>query len=189
MGDLICIKGVQKIRTYRKLTFKNSEMEYYLGLGSNLGQREKNLAQALKKLKSHGISIHKVSSVYETQPFGNTRQPWYMNIVIKVSTGLSPNDLIKKIKKIEKDMGRTLYGINNPRPIDIDILLSDDHVIKNKNLEIPHKELIHRNFVLIPLMEIAPDLVHPVLKEKVDQIYKKCRDESIVRKIKSHISI
>ena len=164
-------------------------MEYYLGLGSNLGQREKNLAQALKKLKSQGISLYKVSSVYETQPFGNTRQPWYLNIVVKVNTDLPPNELLKKIEKIEKDMGRTLHGINNPRPIDIDILFSEGHVMKNKNLEIPHKELIHRNFVLVPLMEIAPDLIHPVLKEKVNCIYKNCRDESIVRKIKGHISI
>ncbi len=164
-------------------------MQYYLGLGSNLGQREINLAQALKKLKSQGISLHKVSSVYETQPFGNTRQPWYINIAVKVETDLSPEDLLKKIKKIEKDMGRTLYGINNPRPIDIDILFSESHVIKTGNLEIPHKELIHRNFVLIPLLEIAPDLFHPVLKKKLDQIYKNCRDKSIVRKIKSHLSI
>ncbi len=164
-------------------------MEYYLGLGSNLGQRKKNLKQALVKLKSLGIFLCKVSSVYETQPFGNTRQPWYMNIVVKVSSDMSPNDLLKEIKKVEKEMGRTLYGINNPRPIDIDILFSEEHIIKNKNLEIPHKELVHRNFVLIPLIEIAPDLVHPVLKEKVYHIYKNCRDESLVRKIKGHISI
>ncbi len=164
-------------------------MEYYLGLGSNLGQREKNLTQALKKLQNQGIYIEKISSVYETQPFGGAKQPWYMNIVVKAQTQLSPSRLLKKIKKIEKSMGRTLHGMNNPRPIDIDILMLEDRLIKNNNLEIPHKELAHRNFVLVPLLEIASTLVHPVFKERVSEIFKHCNDESIVRKIKGPISL
>jgi len=164
-------------------------MEYYLGLGSNLGQREKNLIQALKRLRESGISIDKISSIYETQPFGNTKQPWYMNIVVKVQTDLSPQQVLKRIKKIEKDMGRNLHGMNNPRPIDIDMLLFEDQVIKSESIEIPHKELVNRNFVLVPLKEIAPNLIHPVLKENIDKISKKCLDESIVRKIKSPISL
>lgn len=164
-------------------------MEYYLGLGSNLGQREKNLIQALKKLQNYGICVEKVSSIYETQPFGETKQPWYMNIVMKAKTDLSPRQLLKKIKMIEKDMDRTLHGMNNPRPIDIDILMLEDRVIKNDKLEIPHKELAHRNFVLVPLLEIAPNLIHPVLKSKLQEIFKNCKDESIVRKIKGPVSL
>jgi len=159
-----------------------------LGLGSNLGQREKNLIQALKELQSQGISVKKVSSVYETQPLGDTKQPWYMNIAVKVHTDWSPFQLLKKIKKIEKNMGRTLHGMNNPRPIDIDILMMEDKVMKNDRLKIPHQEMAHRNFVLVPLMEIASNAVHPVLKTKPKEIYKNCKDESIVRKIKGPIS-
>ncbi|MBD3415165.1 MAG: 2-amino-4-hydroxy-6-hydroxymethyldihydropteridine diphosphokinase [Candidatus Aminicenantes bacterium] len=164
-------------------------MEYYLGLGSNLGQREKNLLSALKKLKQFRISIQKVSSIYETQPFGDANQPWYMNMVVQVKTRLSPDQLFDKIKKIENDMGRTLHGVHHPRLIDIDILFLEDQVIHSNNLRIPHKELTYRNFVLVPLLEIAPDLIHPVFKEKISTLYKKCADESMVRKIKSDVSL
>jgi 2-amino-4-hydroxy-6-hydroxymethyldihydropteridine diphosphokinase len=163
-------------------------MEYYLGLGSNLGQREKNLTKALQKLKKREMVIKKVSSLYETQPFRDANQPWYMNIAAKIQTNLTPDKLLEQIKEIEKDMGRTLHGVKNPRLIDIDILLLKNKVIQRKDLEIPHKELAHRNFVLVPLMEIAPDLTHPVTKKKISRIYKDCSDESIVRKIKSPIS-
>lgn len=164
-------------------------MEYYLGLGSNLGQREENLIQALKKLQNNGVLIKKVSSIYETQPLGETKQPWYMNIAVKAVTNLSPNQLLKKIKKIEKNMGRTLHGMNNPRPIDIDILFLKEKAIRDDTLEIPHKELVHRNFALIPLLEISSNLVHPVLKTTLEEILKKCKDASIVRKVKSPISL
>jgi len=164
-------------------------MKYYLGLGSNLGRREQNLTQALQRLQNYGICIEKASSVYETQPFGKAKQPWYMNIVVRVATDLPPSHLLKKVKKIEKNMGRTLHGMNNPRPIDIDILMLEDRVIKNNHLEIPHKELAHRNFVLIPLKEVESNLVHPVLKDSIQQIHKKCNDKSIVRKIKGPISL
>jgi len=164
-------------------------MEYYLGLGSNLGQREKNLKQALKRLEEFGITLQKISSIYETQPFGNSIQPWYMNIVAKVKTDLPPHKLFAKIKKIEKEMGRTLHGMNNPRPIDIDILFLEDKVVKSNKLEIPHKELANRNFVLVPLMEIASHFIHPVLNESMKNLLKKCKDDSIVRRLKNNISI
>ncbi len=171
------------------LTASLKQMKYYLGLGSNLGQREKNLKQALHRLKKEEISIMKISSLYETQPFEDASQPWYLNIAVQASTDLSPDQLLKKIKKIEKDMGRTLFGVKNPRPIDIDILLLDDRVIKKDGLEVPHRELANRNFVLVPLAEIASDLIHPVLKKNIKKLSENCRDGSLVRKIKNPISL
>jgi 2-amino-4-hydroxy-6-hydroxymethyldihydropteridine diphosphokinase len=132
----------------------------YLGLGSNLGNRQENLDTALEFL-SQRMQIRKVSSVYETEPVGNTKQPRFLNLVCRVNTRLAPVEILTLAKGIEFKMGRAPGKRNAPRLIDIDILLYGDRIVKTRNLKIPHPRLTERAFVLIPLAEIAPDVVHP----------------------------
>jgi 2-amino-4-hydroxy-6-hydroxymethyldihydropteridine diphosphokinase len=133
----------------------------YLGLGSNMGNRQENLDKALD-LVSQRLRVEQVSSVYDTEPFGNTDQPRFLNLVGKAATGLEPMALLILVKGIETKLGRLPRTTNLPRPIDIDILFYDNRVIETPELIIPHPRLTERAFVLIPLAEIAPDLVHPV---------------------------
>jgi len=141
----------------------------YLGLGSNLGDRKHNLAQALELLSKH-VVIELISSVYETEPSGYKEQPLFLNAVCRVSMGLSPENLLRLAKKIEAELGRTPGFPNAPRPIDIDILFYDNQVLNDKELTIPHPRLVERAFVLVPLAEIAPDMVHPVSKKTVKEL-------------------
>ena len=141
----------------------------YLGLGSNLGNRQDNLDRALDFL-SQRLRIAKVSSVYDTEPVGNTNQPRFLNLVCQVSTGLEPMALLTLVKGIERKLGRLPQTSNAPRPIDIDILFYDDQVIETPELVIPHPRLTERAFVLIPMAEIAPDLVHPVNGKTIKEL-------------------
>ena len=143
----------------------------YLGLGSNMGNRQDNLDRALDFL-SQRLRIEKVSSVYDTEPVGNINQPRFLNMVCQVYTRLAPSELLTLAKGIEKKLGRIFGKPNAPRPIDIDILFYGDQVIETPELIIPHPRLTERAFVLIPLDEIAPDLVHPVNGKAVNQLLK-----------------
>lgn len=134
----------------------------YLGLGSNLGNRQHYLDAALDFL-SQRLQVKKVSSVYDTAPLGNIEQPRFLNLVCQVDTRFAPNELLILAKGIETKLGRVPSKPNMPRPIDIDILLYGNQVIETPELVIPHPRLAQRAFVLIPLVEIAPDLVHPVI--------------------------
>ncbi len=135
----------------------------YLALGSNLGDREKNLEEARERIAAF-VSITRVSSIYETEPVGVKEQPWFLNQVLAGTTILSPIDLLRRVKKIETEMGRT-EGIRfGPRPIDIDILFYDRVIELSPILTIPHPRLHERAFVLTPLAEIAPELIHPRLR-------------------------
>lgn len=136
----------------------------YLGLGSNLGDREKNLNLALKKLTQVG-RITKVSSLYETEPVGYKDQPWFLNLVCEIETALSSQNLLKTLKKIEQEMRRMPSPRFGPRPIDLDILLFDDLIIDTPDLTIPHAKMAERAFVLTPLAEIAPEVQHPAFKK------------------------
>jgi 2-amino-4-hydroxy-6-hydroxymethyldihydropteridine diphosphokinase len=132
----------------------------YLGIGSNMGEREENLDRALDLL-SQRMRMGKVSSIYDTEPLGNTNQPRFLNMVCQVFTRLAPEGLLALAKGIESKMGR--YGKSDePRTIDIDILLYGDEVIDTPELVIPHPRMTERAFVLVPLAEIDPDLLHPV---------------------------
>jgi len=132
----------------------------YLGLGSNLGERRGNLERALNFL-SQRLRLEKVSSIYDSEPVGNTQQPRFLNMACQTSTTLSPAALLALAKGIEAKMGRT-GGSSDPRLIDIDVLFYGDQVIKTPELVVPHPRLTERAFVLVPLVEIAPELVHPV---------------------------
>lgn len=147
----------------------------FLGLGSNLGDRRANLEQALELL-SKEIEILAASSIYETAPWGYTDQPAFYNQVIKAGTCLEPMALLALIKLTESEIGREPTFRYGPRCIDVDILFYDDMVMESEALTIPHPQLLNRAFMLAPLAEIAPDLVHSanrrtiaVLLEEVDQ--------------------
>ncbi len=143
----------------------------YIGIGSNLGDREHNCLDAVKRIEAYGIKIKNISSLIETKPWGVKDQPQFINMVIEVETDFTPDELLKKTREIERAIGRKETYRWGPRVIDIDILLYDDQIIDTEDLKIPHIEMHERNFVLQPLSEIAPDVIHPVLKKKIKQIY------------------
>ncbi|MDE3088522.1 MAG: 2-amino-4-hydroxy-6-hydroxymethyldihydropteridine diphosphokinase [Chloroflexota bacterium] len=152
----------------------------YLALGANLGDREKNLRDALARI-SPFVQITRVSSIYETEPWGVREQPWFLNLVLEGTTTLSPVDLLRRAKRIENEMGRA-EGIRfGPRPIDIDILFYDRLIELSPALTIPHPRLHERAFVLVPLAELAPDLIHPRLRVTVRELLNRLESTEGVR--------
>ena len=141
----------------------------YLALGSNLGNRLANLKQAVAAL-SPQMEVKAKSHVYETPPWGYEDQPRFLNQVVKVKTYLEPEPLLKHIKRLEVTLGRKASFPNGPRLIDIDILFYDDLILNTALLAIPHPRLHERGFVLLPLMDIDPDLVHPANQKSVREM-------------------
>ena len=156
-------------------------MSVYLGLGSNLGDREQNLLDAIERLGSQ-VDISQISSPYDTKPVGYGDQPRFLNAVVGGSTNLAPDGLLAFVKRIEVDLGREVTFKDGPRIIDIDILLYDDVVMDKPSLVIPHARYTERAFVMVPLAEIAPDVVCPVrhrpIKELANMIDNK--DEAVI---------
>jgi 2-amino-4-hydroxy-6-hydroxymethyldihydropteridine diphosphokinase len=144
----------------------------YLSLGSNLGDREANLREAVDGLSALG-EIAAVSSLYETEPVEVLDQPSFLNIAAALKTELAPRDLLREILTVEKTMGRTRTRPKGPRTIDIDIIFYDDAVSEEPGLTLPHPAMHRRMFVLAPLTEIAPNLVHPRFHRKISEL----RDE------------
>lgn len=142
----------------------------YIGIGSNLGEREENCERAIGLLEEKGTRVIKRSSMIETEPWGVTDQPAFINMAIQIETELSPVELLKLLKETEKEVGRRPGMRWGPRVIDLDILLIDDLVIKSDRIEVPHPQIRNRDFVLRPLAEIAPDLIHPVFKKTIGEM-------------------
>jgi len=154
--------------------------EVYLLFGSNLGERAANIANAITQLENQEIKTLKLSSLYQTQPWGNTNQATFLNQAGKFRTVFSPAELMKTILTIEQEMGRIRTVKWAPRNIDIDILFFGNEVISQPDLKIPHPEVEKRKFALMPLAEIAPDLTHPVLKKNIKQLLAACADSMTV---------
>lgn len=157
-------------------------MKAFISAGSNLGDRMQNLQFAIAEL-SKGNSITRVSSCFETEPVGYLEQPWFLNIVIELDTEFSPLELLEYCQNIEASCGRIRSFQNAPRTLDLDILLFDDSVLNEERLVIPHPRLQERKFVLEPLAQIAPNLMHPIFMKSISALLKDCPDTSDIREI------
>jgi 2-amino-4-hydroxy-6-hydroxymethyldihydropteridine diphosphokinase len=156
--------------------------EVLLLLGSNLGDRRSFMEQAVKQIETDIAPLQKASAMYETQSWGKTDAPDYLNRVILVRTDLPARQVLEKILGIERNLGRKREEKWGSRTIDIDILFYGGEIIDEAGLHIPHPELHKRRFTLEPLNEIAPDLVHPVLNKKISQLKNELSDDLIVKK-------
>lgn len=155
--------------------------QVYIGIGSNLGNKRENYLEALERIaKLPKTRIIKESSVYESQPHGDSKE-WYINGVIEIETEMKPELLLNKFKNIERAMGRKKVRKKwGARIIDLDILLYDSLILNKKNLKIPHPEMHQRKFVLIPLSELGPQVIHPVLGTSISEILVGVKDDKRV---------
>lgn len=157
----------------------------YLGLGSNLGDREANLQNSISALVGNGVQLSEKSSIYETDPVDYLHQPKFLNQVIALASPLEPFALLQLCLQIETEMGRVRVIPRGARIIDIDLLLFDDQIINEEfegiSLIVPHPRMHLRRFVLQPLAEIAPHLIHPMLEKTIEQLLSSVEDDSAVR--------
>lgn len=149
----------------------------YIGLGANLGEPRRQILEALRRLKEvDEVEVLKVSTLYLTPPLGPPGQPWYVNAVAQIKTRLTPEELLRVLIGIEVAMGRVRGERWGPRLIDLDLLLYDGEVISGPDLTVPHPEMHHRAFVLVPLAEIAPEAWHPVLQMTAKELLARLED-------------
>lgn len=160
-----------------------AETTVYLSLGSNLGDREKNLRTAIAALADAKVRVTRVSSFYETEPVDLREQPWFLNCAVQGETELPPLDLLRALRGIESRMGSKKPVSKGPRLIDLDILLYDNQTIETPELQIPHPRMLTRRFVLAPLAEIAPTLKHPRWEGTATELAARVRDPSAVRRL------
>jgi len=153
----------------------------YLSLGSNLGNRENQLHEAIARLQAVGCTVA-VSSLYETEPVEFTDQAWFLNCVVLLETTETPEHLLATLLAIEQEMGRVRTREKGPRTIDIDILLVGDTILDSPELTIPHPAMHQRRFVLEPLAEIAPDVQHPIVKKTILRLLEELPPGQSVRK-------
>ena len=154
----------------------------YIALGTNVGERDANLLQALRLLPESGVHIRRVSSIYETEPVDYLDQEWFLNAVLEGETELDALDLLSALRVIEARMGSKKAFAKGPRKIDLDILLYGNETIDTPELQVPHPRMLERKFVLIPLAEIAPNLRHPSWKSGVAHLLAASADHSAVKK-------
>jgi len=160
----------------------NKKRVVYLLSGSNIGDKASFLWFAVYQISKRVGTIINVSAIYETEPWGVDNQAPYYNQAIHLETTLQPEKLLSELKSIEKDAGRLPNTHMQPRVLDIDILLIDDLVIQSEHLKVPHSQLINRNFAIIPLAELAPNVIHPTLNLTIQQLTQKTGDSLEVKK-------
>jgi len=155
----------------------------YIGLGSNLGDRAGHLSSAVRGVNDAGLEVVRVSSIYETEPFETFPQPAYLNMVAELSSiNLpTPEEVMSRLLEVEKSLGRTREISKGPRTIDLDLLLYGNETRHRESLTLPHPQLHRRRFVLVPLAELAPSLVHPSLKQTVGELLAGLEDTSTVK--------
>ena len=162
-----------------------TETNVYLSLGSNVGDRAKNLRAAIGHLPHAGVAVAKVSSFYETEPVNLLEQPWFLNCVVEAATHYEAGMLLRALLEIEAKMGSTKPVPKGPRLIDLDILLYGDESIDTPELQVPHPRMLERRFVLVPLVEIAPRRKHPSWKATAEELLAITGDPSTVRRFEA----
>ncbi len=156
----------------------------FLGLGSNLGNPKENILRAIQQLQLlPNTKLLNQSSLYRTEPFGKTDQSWFLNSVVQILTDFSPQELLFSLMALERGMGRMRIEKWGPRIIDLDILYFDDLVLNEEELKIPHPGISERDFVLVPLNEIAPDYIHPYLHKTNKQLLEELPEPQQVEKL------
>lgn len=159
--------------------------EVFISLGSNLGNRAENLKKAIQAIKLNVGDISRQSSIYETQPWGNSNQPDFLNQVILIHTDKSPEDCLKALSAIENQMGRKREEKWGTRIIDLDLLYVDDTIIESEELKLPHPGIAQRRFVLVPMAEIADDFIHPQIHKNQQQLLDECADVLEIKLLKT----
>ena len=153
----------------------------YLSLGSNLGDRAANLDRAIEALPEAGVLVLRRSSLYETEPVDFLDQPWFLNCAVEAETSLPPEQLLGALQGIERRLGSRKLIARGPRIVDLDVLFYGDSVVRSSEIEIPHPRMTERRFVLVPLAELAPTFVHPILHATCAELLARTGDHSIVR--------
>lgn len=155
----------------------------YLSLGSNKGDRVGYIQQATSILDGmDGISLVRTSAFYESEPWHTDTQNWFVNAIIEINTTLSPQELLKTVNKVEEQLGRdrASEGHYGDRTLDVDIIFYGDEIVNDENLTIPHKYFHQRAFTLVPMLELAPNFIHPTLKKSVMQLYEELENPEMV---------
>ena len=161
----------------------DSHKNAYVGLGSNLGDRAGNLVLAIRGMLDAGLEVIRLSQIYETEPVETFKQPNYLNMVAELRCGSlpRPEELMEQLLRVEHSLGRTREVAMSPRTIDLDLLLYGNETVSTDSLTLPHPRLQRRRFVLVPLAELAPQLVHPTLNKTISELLKAVDDDSQVK--------